>query len=134
VVNTVTTLGATFSTTGAKLAITPGCIGGVCCAIAENVLVDAQSNAPLINPKDRKIPLCINVSLQENRTLDGRRPLFAHSNDNEVERVVLNALVPSRELASLFASSRAREYQLRVTASDEDAESGVVAASLWAWQ
>jgi hypothetical protein len=58
----VTTLGATFSTTGAKLAITPGCMGGVPCAAAENALVDTQSMTPINDPKDRKIPLSINVS------------------------------------------------------------------------
>jgi hypothetical protein len=77
-VNTVTTLGATFSTTGAKVAITPGCVGGPSCALTENALVDAQNMAPISNPKDRKIPLCIKrFSLQVNRTLDGARPLLA---------------------------------------------------------
>jgi hypothetical protein len=73
VVNTVTTLGATFSTTGAKLAITPGCIDAVSCAAAEN----AHSMAPIDNPNDRKIPLCIKrFPLQENRTLDRDWPLL----------------------------------------------------------
>jgi hypothetical protein len=63
-VNTVTTLGATFSTIGAKLVITPGCIGVVSCAAAENALAEMHSTAPIDKPKDRKIPVCINVSLQ----------------------------------------------------------------------
>jgi hypothetical protein len=58
VVNTVTTLGATFSTTGAKLVITPGCVDRVSCAIPES----AHSVAPTNNPKDRKIPFSISVS------------------------------------------------------------------------
>jgi hypothetical protein len=55
----VTTLGATFSTTGAKLVITPDCIGEVSCTAAENALVTAQSMAPIDGPKDREIPLCM---------------------------------------------------------------------------
>jgi hypothetical protein len=73
----VTTLGATFSTIGAKVVITPVCMGAVSCAATENTLVETQTIAPISNPKDRKIPLCIKCfPLQENRTLDRSRPLL----------------------------------------------------------
>jgi len=83
VVKTVTTLGAIFSTTGAKLAIIPGCVGVLCCAAAENALVDAQSMAPINNPNDRTISLSIKCfPHQGNRTLDRRRPFFGNSIGN----------------------------------------------------
>jgi hypothetical protein len=56
--NTVTTLGATFSTIGAKLVITPGCRGGASCAAVENTLAETHRMVPINHPKDRKIPLC----------------------------------------------------------------------------
>jgi hypothetical protein len=91
-VNTVTTLGATFSTTGAKVAITPGCFGEGSCALTESALVDAQNMAPISNPKDRKIPLCIKrFPHQVNRALDGTRLLLLIQLAAKVERVVLNA-------------------------------------------
>ena len=69
-VNTVTTLGATFSTTGAKLAITPGCVGEVPCAAAENRPVETHSIVPINNPKDRRIALGVKrFTHQVNRTL-----------------------------------------------------------------
>src|SRR4029077_15083175 len=82
VVNTVTTLGATFSTIGAKLVITPGCVGAVSCAAGEEALVEKHRMAPINSPRDQKIPFCINVSPSGNRTLDRSRP-FANSIGNE---------------------------------------------------
>jgi hypothetical protein len=58
-VNTVTTLGATFSTIGAKVVITPGCKSVGSCAVVENVLVETHRMPPINDPKDQKIPLCM---------------------------------------------------------------------------
>ena len=98
VVNTVTTLGATFSTTAAKLAITPGCIGAVSCAAGEEALIEPHRLAPISNLKGRKIPLCINVSSFRGiarSTADG--PLLTRL-ATKVECVVLNSLARLRPL------------------------------------
>jgi len=70
----VTTLGATFSAIGAKLVITPGCVGAVSCAAGEEALVEKHSIAPIDNLKNRKIPLCMTFSpfrRIERSTVDG---------------------------------------------------------------
>jgi hypothetical protein len=73
-VNTVTTLGATFSTIGAKLVITPGCVAAVSCTAGEEAVVEKHSIAPIDNLKNLKIPLCITFSPFrgiERSTVDG---------------------------------------------------------------
>src|SRR5205823_11630981 len=77
VVNTVTTLGATFSTMGAKVVITPGCVGAVSWAAGEEALVARHKTALINSARDQKIPFCIKrFPLQGNRTLGDRRPFF----------------------------------------------------------
>jgi len=76
----VTTLGATFSTIGAKLVMTPGWIGVVPCALAENALVETHRIAPIDEANNWKILLSIKMFLpEENRTLAHSRPFLASS-------------------------------------------------------
>src|SRR4029077_8132680 len=60
VVNTVTTLGATFSTIGANVLISPCCEGLGSCAAAENARRYTHTIVPINNStRGRKISLCI---------------------------------------------------------------------------
>jgi len=69
VVNTVTTLGATFSTTGAKVVTIPSRLWLGCCAVAGNRLVFTHNTVSANKADDLRIPFSIDSLLaRENRT------------------------------------------------------------------
>src|SRR5262245_60939518 len=77
VVNTVTTLGATFSTTGAKLVIIPSRVCCGCCATTGDKLVCTQNTATAKSAHDFRIPLCMMaLPAKENRTHSQSRLFF----------------------------------------------------------
>src|SRR5262249_21739415 len=69
VVNTVTTLGATFSTTGANVVIIPSRVCWGCCATAGNRLMWPHNTATENNAHALKIlPSMMALPAKENRT------------------------------------------------------------------
>jgi hypothetical protein len=69
VVDTVTTLGATFSTSGAKVVIIPSRVCWGCCAVTGDRLVCTPNTASINSAHDLRIPLCIMaLPAKENRT------------------------------------------------------------------
>ena len=80
VVNTVTTLGAIFSTIGANVAVIPSRVGtGVSsCAAAANT---PASRYKIVTTKDARPDNSLlhnPLVSKKNRMLDGRRPFFAY--------------------------------------------------------
>src|SRR4029077_6641594 len=65
VVNTVTTLGATFSTTGAKVVIIPSRVCCGCCAATEGTLAWTHNTASVNSAQDLRIPFPIKRYLQK---------------------------------------------------------------------
>src|SRR4029077_17528010 len=77
VVNTVTTLGATFSTTGAKVVIIPSRVCCDCCAATGDRLACTQNTASAKSAHDLRIPFPIKSLLaKENRTHSRWRLFF----------------------------------------------------------
>jgi hypothetical protein len=77
VVDTVTTLGATFSISGANVVIIPSRVCGGCCAIAGDRLKCAQNAASAKCAHDLRIPILIKSLLaKENRTPSPWRLFF----------------------------------------------------------
>jgi len=107
VVNTVTTLGATFSTTGAKLAITPGCMGAVSCAEGEEALVERYRMAPINNPKDRKIPFCIKVPPFRESHARPQSALLAIQQTSKLKRIVAPSMLEKTWTATLSVAKGA---------------------------
>jgi hypothetical protein len=58
-------------------------MGGISCAATENALVETQNIAPISNPKDRKIPVCINVFLFRGIARSTAAGPFGNSRDNQ---------------------------------------------------
>src|SRR5215471_6488374 len=77
VVNTVTTLGATFSTTGANVVIIPSRLCWGCCATAGSRLVCTHNTATANSAHDLEIPLCMMaLPAKENQTHNHYRLFF----------------------------------------------------------
>src|ERR1044071_2657948 len=77
VVNTVTTLGATFSTTGANVVVIPSRVCWDCCAIAGDRLMWLHNTAIANNAHVLEIPLSMMaLPAKENRTHDHCRLFF----------------------------------------------------------
>src|SRR4029453_4376986 len=93
VVNTVTTLGATFSTIGAKGVIIPSRVCWGCCAVAGDRLVCTHKNVSANRAHDLRIPFSINSLLaKKNRTHRGPR-FLSHPMRKQTERIILNAFI-----------------------------------------
>src|SRR6188768_2607236 len=73
VVKTVTTLGATFSTRGAKVVVIPSRVCGGCCAATGDRFVLTHKSVAANKLDDFKVPLSINSSLAKRigRTVAG---------------------------------------------------------------
>ena len=76
VVNTVTTLGATFSTTGAKVVIMPSRVCCGCSAMTGDRLVFTHKAVSANRPHDLRIPFSINSLLAEKNRTHSRWRLF----------------------------------------------------------
>src|SRR6476620_923927 len=93
VVNTVTTLGATFSTTGAKVVIIPSRVCGGCYAGAKHAVPTKNNVASTICVSDRGVSLRIKHSCLQKRIARWRDigSLFVDACATGVERAVVNA-------------------------------------------
>jgi hypothetical protein len=93
VVNTVTTLGATFSTTGAKVVIIPSRVCGGCYAGAKHAVPTKNNVASTICVSDRGVSLRIKHSCLQKRIARWRDigSLFVDARATGVERAVVNA-------------------------------------------
>jgi hypothetical protein len=76
VVKTVTTLGATFSTMGAKVVIMPSRVCCGCCAMTRDRLAFTHKAVSTNRPHDLRIPFSINSSLAEKDRTHSRSWLF----------------------------------------------------------
>jgi hypothetical protein len=76
VVNTATTLGATFSTTGPKVVIIPSRVCCGCCAMTGDRLVFMDKTVSAKRPHDLRIPFSTNGLLAKKNRTHSRRRLF----------------------------------------------------------
>ena len=91
--NTVTTLGATFSTIGVNVVITPDWLGVVPCAATGNTPVDVYATMPISDASGRRVPLAVKrFTYQVNRTLDRNRFLLPTYSQRRPDKRRLSSL------------------------------------------
>ena len=109
-VKTVTTLGATFSATGAKVVIIPSRVCCGCCAMTGDRLVVTHKTVRANRRHDLRVPFSINSLLAEKNRTHSRSRLFfdlvSRSESGPYASVATSPVAPSKWNAAVPSDAR----------------------------